>query len=164
MSQTNSASYEFVRLSDIPQLIDDCARLHALVSEDDSHEGFEMRQAAFRKLALAGESGEDALLAINAEGDLAGQIAGFCVLLEKELEAFDDLGPWLSSLTYHPEGDQSELRAALTKEAEALARNTGASELYLHTPDKAAFEALGFAEIEPFERGDETIWVMGKLL
>ena len=163
MPDTTAAElYEFVRLSDLPDLAKMCASFHATLTGDDSGDGLDMRYAAFRKIALDGEE-EDGIVALIREGDRAGQVAGMAVLLTKELDAFDELGPWLTGLKMTPDAqDTAGLRVALVEQIEALASGLGYDQIFAHSADKEWFENHGYGEIEPFERDGETFWVFGK--
>ncbi|PLW77001.1 hypothetical protein [Cohaesibacter celericrescens] len=153
--------FEFVRLSDIPEQVQACARFHASISKDDSEDGFEMRKAAFQKLALDGEE-EDAIVCFAAQGEQAGQIAGMAVLLKAEMTAFDDLGPWLSGLMVSPNCDTQKITDELVGHIEALTHDLGYAQLFMQTDNVAPFKAFGFTEIESFEKGNREHWVIGK--
>ena len=140
-----------------------CATFHAGLTADDSEEGLEMRKAAFRRLALDGED-EDAILCLRAQGEEAGQIAALAVLVQSELEAFNDLGPWLTGLLSDPSCDHDALQAALCEQIEQLADELGYAQIFVQTLDAATFKARGYAEIEPFEKDGKEHWVLGKAL
>nr|WP_321457732.1 hypothetical protein [uncultured Cohaesibacter sp.] len=174
MAETKAIEqYEFVRLSDLPDLAELCASFHALASGDESAEGFDMRHAAFRKIALDGEE-EDGVVALHKEGDRTGQLAGMAVLVRTEMDAFEDLGPWLTGLLVKPE--DSALRAELVMQLETVAAEFGYGEIFVQAmdaapltaaetaADKSFFENLGYGEIEPFEKAEKEYWVMGKAL
>ena len=155
---------EFVRLSDYPAIAEQCASFHARLSGDDSCEGLEMRIAAFRRLALDGEQ-EDGIVALFDQGDDKGKIAGLAVLLEAELEAFEELGPWLAGMKISQAvKDQETLKSELSDQVEALALDLGNDQIFVHADERGWFEARGYSEIEAFERGGETFWVFGKAL
>nr|WP_319516462.1 hypothetical protein [uncultured Cohaesibacter sp.] len=155
---------EFIRLSDCPAIVEQCASFHATLSGDDSGEGLEMRIAAFRRLALDGEQ-EDGIVALFDEGDQKGKIAGLAVLLAAELEAFEELGPWQTGMKISPAvKDQEALKSALSDQIEDLALDLGHDQIFVHADERGWFEARGYSEIEAFERGGETLWVLGKAL
>ena len=160
---------EFVRLSDLPDLVGECAHFHARMS-DTNGEGasnadgaLDMREAAFRRLALDGEE-EDAVIGIVSDGFRGGQIAALAVLVKAEMEAFEDLGPWLAGVFVDPVYDQGGLKEDLCAEVEDLADELGYAQIFVHTDDIEPFKALGYAEIEPFTRNDKEHWVLGKAL
>ena len=155
---------EFVRLSDIPELVDACASFHASQTGcGEDADGFDQRKAAFQRLALDGEE-EDAVLGLFSEGDREGEIAAMAVLVSTELEAFDDLGPWMSGVLVSPCCEQGEVLKRLSAEVEELADEMGYAHLFVHSTDLETYDALNYAKIEPFRRDDKEHWVLGKAL
>ncbi|WP_319533675.1 hypothetical protein [uncultured Cohaesibacter sp.] len=160
---------EFVRLSDLPDLVSECASFHARMSDtngegaSDDGGAMDMRKAAFRRLALDGEE-EDAIVGIVSDGFRGGQIAALAVLVKAEMEAFDDLGPWMAGILVDPAYDQGELKEDICAEVEELADELGYAQIFVHTDDAEPFKAIGYAEIEPFTRDDKEHWVLGKAL
>lgn len=153
------AEFEFARLSDLPHLAEQCARLNDAEWGDGSDDSLEMRTSSFRRIALAGEN-EDVILCLTDQGDLAG----LCVLIDNDLPAFEDLSPWLASLIVAPAFRGQGLSRRLIEELEAMARQMGEAEVFLHTPSPKLFEAAGYAMIEQFERNGKVHSVMGKAI
>ncbi|WP_316858111.1 hypothetical protein [uncultured Cohaesibacter sp.] len=162
MSQ-NSEAYELVRLSDCPELVPLCAGFHARLSGDDSEEGLAMRQAAFQRLALDGEE-EDGLVALVKDAERAGQVAGMGVLVRTDMEAFEDLGPWLTGLAVGNDDANETLRASLCREMELIAGELGYEHIFVQTEDAPFFMARGYEEVEPFEKDGMSRWVLVKAL
>ena len=160
---TDVQEIEFLRLSDLPQLVGEVARFHAFQTGDSSEDGLEMRRAAFQKLALDGEE-EEALLAVIPDGERAGDIVGLVVLVKEELEAFDDIGPWLTGLLTDKELSDSDLANRLVGQLEEIAMEFGYGQLFVQTVSTEAYKARGYAKIEPFDRDGVEYWVLGKAL
>ncbi|SNY92757.1 hypothetical protein SAMN04515647_3026 [Cohaesibacter sp. ES.047] len=160
---------EFVRLSDVPDLVPDCAHFHAALSigdgagERDEKAAMDMRKAAFRKLALDGEE-EDAVVGLISSGFRTGQIVAIAVLVKSEMEAFEDLGPWLAAPLVDPAIDHGSLIDDLCAEVEELADEMGYSQIFVQSSDAKHYKALGYSEIEPFTKDDREHWVLGKAL
>lgn len=154
---------EFIRLSELPDLASQCAAFHAGLSGDDSAEGYEMRLAAFRKLALDGEK-EDAIVAYMSGGDKEGQIVGLAALVETDSEAFDDLGPWISGISLAASHKDSGLVLELVEKVEAIAREFGNEELYIATAEPDPLRSKDYQNIEPFDKNGSEYWVLGKAL
>lgn len=157
--------YEFVRLSDLPDLAELCASFHATVTGEESPDGLDMRYAAFRKIALDGEE-EDGIVALYRDGPKAGQLAGMAVLVRTEMEAFEDLGPWVTGLAVRSQ--EAALRSALVSQLEMVATELEYGEIFAQTQeteqDKGFFEMHGYREVEPFKKAQKDYWVMGKAL
>lgn len=163
MATLADQTFEFVRLSDLPEMTEACAKFHASQSGEQSDDGMQMRKAAFQKLSLDGEE-EDAVLALFAQGQREGQIAALAVLVAKEMEAFDDLGPWLTGLMVSNCCEQESVKQALCQEIENLADELGYAQIFVQTSKPGFFEAQGYAEIEPFEKDGTDYMVLGKAL
>lgn len=160
---TGLQTLDFIRLSELPDLAAPCAAFHADLSGDDSIEGYEMRLAAFRKLALDGEQ-EDAIVAYRADGEKEGQIVGLAALVQTDTEAFDDLGPWISGISVAPDLKGSSLALDLVEKVEAIARDYGFEELFVATGEPDLHRTRGYQKIEPFEKNGSEFWVLGKAL
>lgn len=154
---------EFVCLSDIPDLVEAVARFHADLTGDDSDDGLEMRRAAFRKLALDGEE-EDVILGLRSDEGGAGEILGIAVLVKSEMEAFDDLGPWVTGILVRDKAGAGKLSADLVHQIEIVATQMGYGQLFAHSSDTSFWKKQGFAEIEPFDKKGAEHWVIGKAL
>ncbi|HAT85209.1 MAG TPA: hypothetical protein DCS30_04160 [Rhizobiales bacterium] len=153
------SQFEFARLSDLPDLAEQCARLNDAEWGDGSAESIEMRISSFRRLALAGEN-EDVILCLGEKGELAG----LCVLIDNELPAYEDLSPWLASLIVAPDFRGRGLALKLIAELESMAKEMGEGELFLHTRYPELYKKAGYAEIETYERDGNIHVVMGKAL
>ena len=164
----------FIRLSELPDLVEACAAFHANITrdpnatEDDISDGYDMRLAAFRKLALDGEQ-EDAIIAYRTEEDMAGErvlgmIVGLAALVQTDLDAFDDLTPWVTGIAIEPDDADDDLALTLVVKTEEMARDYGYSELFLATAEPDFFQAAGYQKIEPFDKNGSDYWVLGKAL
>lgn len=154
---------EFVRLSDIPDMVEAVARFHAELTGDDSDDGLAMRKAAFQKLALDGEE-EDVVLGFSVNQEGAGEILGMAVLVKTEMEAFDDLSPWVTGILVEDGPDKCDLTADLVHQIEIIATQIGHGQIFAHTAETSFWKKQGFAEIEPFEKDGVEHWVVGKAL
>ena len=155
-----SDGFEFVRLSDLPTLVEACSKFHAEHSGDQSENGLQMRAAAFQRLALDGEE-EDAIVALRLG---IGTVAGLAVLLKSELDAFADLGPWLAGLTVSRSEENTDLKDRIRVEIETLADELGYTHICHHTHTPDLFKASGYQEIETFEKDGMAHTVIGKML
>ncbi len=153
------SQFEFARLSDLPDLAEQCARLNDAEWGDGSDASIEMRTSSFRRLALAGEN-EDVILCLSDKGELVG----LCALLDNDLPAFEDLSPWLASLIVAPGFRGQGLALKLIVELEAMAKEMGEGELFLHTRYPDLYKKAGYAEIDSYERDGNIHVVMGKAL
>lgn len=154
---------EFVRLSDIPDMAEMVARFHADMTGAESDDGFEMRKAAFQKLALDGEE-EDAILAFLPDEYGGASIVGMAVLVKTEMEAFDDLSPWITGILITDVSDMVKLTADLIHQIEIIATQIGYGQIFAHTADTTFWKKQGFTEIEPFDKDGSEHWVVGKAL
>ncbi len=159
----SASMLDFIRLSELPDLAASCASFHAGLAGDDTAEGFEMRLAAFRKLALDGER-EDAIIAYRADGEKEGQIVGLAVLVQTDLEAFDDLGPWVSAISVAADQKDTPLVFDMVEKVETIARDYGHEELFIATAEPDQHRARGYQIIEPFDKNGSEHWVLGKAL
>nr|WP_321445050.1 hypothetical protein [uncultured Cohaesibacter sp.] len=154
---------DFIRLSELPDLAASCASFHAGLAGDDTAEGYEMRLAAFRKLALDGER-EDVIVAYRADGAKEGQIVGLAALVQTDLEAFDDLGPWVSAISVATDLKDTSMVLDMVEKIEAIAREYGHEELFIATAEPGQHRARGYQIIEPFDKNGSDYWVLGKAL
>jgi GNAT superfamily N-acetyltransferase len=170
VAESEKAEIEFIRLSDMPDMVEACALFHEQCTSpadgtaEESAARLDMRRAAFRKLALDGED-EDAILCLSARGNKAGRLVGLCALVQKELQAYEDLGPWLTGLVIKEDINRHlKLESRLIEETEELARSLGYLDIFIHTVDPDNFRIRDYAEIESYEKEGAEHWVMAKAL
>ncbi|WP_319410648.1 GNAT family N-acetyltransferase [uncultured Cohaesibacter sp.] len=156
---SSDQTFEFVRLSDLPEMIEACAQMNDTEWGDGSDDSLEMRRAAFRRLALAAEE-EDAILCLASNGDLAAM----ALLIENDLPEFPDLGPWLASLIVAPAYRKQGLSGRLIGEVENLAREFGHEALFIYTRSPQLYHSCGYQDVEQHNVDDALFHILGKAL
>lgn len=140
--------------------IEPVARLRMAAFFDGNARTLEQDMAGLRWL-VADAGGCEASLAARIDGELAGSV----LLVQNELDARHDVGPWLAGLVVAPRARQRGIGSALVKAVEVHARAHGIERLYQYTWEARRFYALlGWHTVETFDDDGEPAMLMSRRL
>ncbi len=133
---------EIIDLTNRPDLVTACATWNHAEWGKFTGESLEQTIAGFHNLVQAND-GQIGCIALND-----GELAGFALLIDNDLETHVHLTPWVASVFVLPKHRGKGIAKSLVGAIETAAAELGHAEAYLYTEKPNLYRQIGWSDFE----------------